>query len=155
MSPFLGEYDDEIVLTVSDWYHEQMQELIPKFMSRTNPTGAEPVPQAALLNDSQNLKIHIKRNSVYMVRVANIGAFAGQYIWFEGHDISVVELDGVYTQPKDTSMVYLSAGQRCSFLLKTKTESMINYPLVASMDTVRYLYYHSGCIELTTPPGTF
>src|SRR5271169_2802607 len=47
-------YDEEIVVSVSDWYHKQMKEGIQGFMNLKNPTGAEPIPQAALINDSQN-----------------------------------------------------------------------------------------------------
>ena len=40
-SPYAGQYDEELVLTMSDWYHKQMPELIPGFLSPTqNPSGA-------------------------------------------------------------------------------------------------------------------
>ena len=40
-SPYASQYDQELVLTLSDWYHKQMPELIPGFLSPTqNPDGA-------------------------------------------------------------------------------------------------------------------
>src|SRR5271155_4557043 len=50
-------YDDELVLSVSDWvcllvtfsdvqYNQTMQVLIPEFLSPENPDGAEPVPDS-------------------------------------------------------------------------------------------------------------
>lgn len=40
-SPYAGQYEEELVLTLSDWYHKQMPDLIPGFLSPTeNPTGA-------------------------------------------------------------------------------------------------------------------
>lgn len=40
-SPYAGQYDEELVLTLSDWYHQQMPDLIPGFLSPTqNPSGA-------------------------------------------------------------------------------------------------------------------
>ncbi|KAI0181548.1 multicopper oxidase [Hypoxylon sp. FL1284] len=137
-SPFLDNYyqqENEIVLTVSDWYHDQMADLLPGFINKGNPTGAEPVPQAALFNDTQDLKISVKPGTTYLFRMVNIGAFAGQYIWFEGHNMTIIEVDGVYHQPAVAEMIYLSAAQRCSFLVTTKNETAANYPLVASMDT--------------------
>lgn len=113
-----------------------MPDLLPAFISKGNPTGAEPVPQAALWNDTQDLKIPVKPGTTYLFRVVNMGAFAGQYIWFEGHNMSIVEVDGVYHQPAVAEMIYLSAAQRCSFLVTTKNETTANYPLIASMDTV-------------------
>ncbi|KAJ2979753.1 hypothetical protein NUW58_g7124 [Xylaria curta] len=137
-SPFLGQYDEELVLTVSDWYHEQMAVLLPAFNSKGNPTGAEPVPQAALFNETQDLKVAIQPGKTYLFRVVNMGAFAGQYIWFEGHNMTIVEVDGVYHQPAEAEMIYLSAAQRCSFLITTKNETTANYAFVGSMDTTLF-----------------
>ena len=135
-SPFKDKYDEERVLSVSDWYHDQMPGLIDFFMSKFNPSGAEPVPQAALFNETQDLKVPVEPGKTYLFRMVNIGAFAGQYIWFEGHNMSIVEVDGVYTEPAEASMIYLSAAQRCSFLITAKNETDANFAFVASMDTV-------------------
>lgn len=125
-----------MVLTLSDWYHDQMQDLIPAFMSKKNPTGAEPVPNAALMNETQNLTVPVEPGKTYLFRVINIGAFAGQYLWIEGHKMRIVEVDGVYTQQAEADSVYISAAQRVSFLLTTKNDTGANFPIVASMDTV-------------------
>ncbi|KAK7398171.1 hypothetical protein QQX98_012454 [Neonectria punicea] len=137
-SPFKGQYDEEIVVSLSDWYHDEMRVLIPQFLRKGNPTGAEPVPQAALMNETQNLKVPTETSKTYLVRLVNIGAFAGQYFWIEGHNMSIVEVDGVYTKPAEAEMIYLSAAQRCSFLLTTKASSEANFPIVASMDTTLF-----------------
>ncbi|KAK2607355.1 hypothetical protein N8I77_006034 [Diaporthe amygdali] len=134
-SPFNGQYDEELVLTVSDWYHDEMPGLIKGFISKDNPTGAEPVPKNALFNETQNLTVSVEPGKTYLFRMINIGAFAGQYVWFEGHNISIVEVDGIYTQPAVADRIYLSAAQRCSFLLTTRNDTSANFPFVASMDT--------------------
>ena len=110
--------------------------LKPKFLNKANPTGAEIVPQNALLNDTQNLTISIQPGKTYLFHVVNIGAFASQYLWFEGHNMTIVEVDGVVTEPAEASMIYLSAAQRCSFLITTKNDTSTNYAFVGSMDTV-------------------
>ncbi|KAI0885377.1 multicopper oxidase [Annulohypoxylon maeteangense] len=140
-SPFLNTsyiQENERVLTVSDWYHDQMTDLLPGFIDKSNPTGAEPVPNAALWNDTQNLQVAVQPNTTYLFRVINVGAFAGQYIWFEGHNMTIIEVDGVYHQPAVADMIYLSAAQRCSFLITTKAETSTNYAFVASMDTTLF-----------------
>jgi iron transport multicopper oxidase len=125
-----------MVLSVSDWYHEEMQTLIPKFLNKANPRGVEPIPQNALLNDTQNLAVLIQPGKTYLFHMVNIGAFAGQYIWFEGHNMTIVEVDGVVTDQAEAELIYISAAQRYSFLLTTKNETDTNYAFVASMDTV-------------------
>ncbi|ORY55098.1 Cupredoxin [Pseudomassariella vexata] len=137
-SPFLGQYDEELVLTLSDWYHDLMTDLLPGFISKGNPTGAEPVPQNALFNETQNLKVKVEPGKTYLFRMINMGAFASQYVWFEGHNMTIVEVDGVYTQPAEAEMIYLSAAQRCSFLLTTRNETTANYAFVGSMDTTLF-----------------
>lgn len=134
--PYQGQVDEEIVLSVSDWYHEQMATLLPKFLNKANPTGAEPVPQNALLNDTTNLTIAVRPGKTYLFHVVNVGAFASQYLWFEGHNMTIVEVDGVFTDPAEASMIYISAAQRYSFLLTTKNETTSNFAFVGSMDTV-------------------
>ncbi len=134
--PYKDQYKEELVMTVSDWYGDEMQALLPFFISKANPTGAEPIPNSALFNDTQNLTIAVEPGTTYLFRMVNIGAFAGQYVWFEDHNITIVEVDGVYTQPAETSMIYIAAAQRYSFLLTTKNDTTANFPFIASMDTV-------------------
>lgn len=130
-------YDEEIILTLSDWYHDQMPGLIKKFISYANPTGAEPVPNSALMNDTQNLTVAVEPGKTYLVRMINMGAFAGQYVWFENHTMQIVEADGIYTEPAEADMIYVTAGQRYSVLLTTKNDTASNFAFVASMDKVR------------------
>ncbi|KAF2767382.1 FET Ferroxidase [Teratosphaeria nubilosa] len=134
-NPYRGHFDAEIPLTVSDWYHDEMPGLLQSFISYKNPTGAEPVPKSALLNDTQNLTIPIETGKTYFFRLTNIGAFAGQYFWIEGHNMTIIEVDGVYTEPAEADMIYLTAAQRYGFLLTAKNSSSTNFPIMASMDT--------------------
>ena len=113
-----------------------MPVLISQFLTYTNPSGAEPVPQAALMNDAQNIGINIEPGKTYLVRIINMAAFAAQYIWFEEHTMRVVEVDGVYTKPQEAEMLYLTAAQRVSVLITTKEDTSRNYAFVGSMDEV-------------------
>ncbi|KAF2423751.1 FET Ferroxidase [Tothia fuscella] len=133
-SPFKDQYDEEIVLTLADWYHQLPSTLLKRFISYANPTGAEPVPESALMNDTQGLKIHVEPGKTYMFRVVNMAAFAAQYFWIEGHTMQVIEVDGVYTDPMEASMLYFTAAQRYSFLVTAKNDTKANFAIVAHMD---------------------
>lgn len=113
-----------------------MPTLISQFLSFKNPSGAEPVPQAALMNDAQNIMLQVQPGRTYLVRIVNMAAFAAQYLWFEEHAMKVVEVDGVYTEPMDAEMLYITAAQRVSVLLTMKNETERNYAFVGSMDQV-------------------
>lgn len=136
-SPYKDMYDGEIVIRLSDWYHEQMPVLLQQFISVANPTGAEPVPDAALINDSQNVTVAVEPGKTYFVRIINTGAFAGQYFWFQGHSMRIIEVDGVYTEQAEAEMIYLTAAQRYGVLLTTRNDTSANFPFVTSMDQVR------------------
>ncbi|PVI00038.1 Ferroxidase [Periconia macrospinosa] len=127
-------YDEEIVITFSDWYHGMMNDLLAGFISIANPSGAEPVPQSALVNDTQNLTVKIQPGKTYKFRMVNMGAFAAQYVWFEDHTMRVVEVDGVYTKPAEASMIYMTAAQRWSVLVTAKNSTDRNFAFVGSMD---------------------
>jgi iron transport multicopper oxidase len=161
-------YDEEIVLTFSDWYHDHMPDLLASFISIGNPSGAEPVPDSALVNDTQNLAVKIEPGKRYKFRIINMGAFAAQYIWFEGHTMQVIEVDGIYTEPADAEMIYVTVAQRWSVIVTAKNDTNSNFAFVGSMDEVRtaaaclihficlsYLVAaHWGTVVLTKP-GSF
>ena len=132
--PHRGAYDEEVAITLSDWYHDEMPGLIDVFMSHRNPTGAEPVPQSALMNDTQNLTVPVLPGVTYLFRLVNMGALAGQYFWIEGHTMRIVEVDGTWTEPAETDMIYLTAAQRCSVLVTMRDDASQNFAMVGSMD---------------------
>lgn len=132
--PYEGKYDEELVWTLSDWYHDQMPDVIPTFINVLNPTGAEPVPDAALMNDKQNDTIKVQPGKTYLVHLVNMGAFANQYFWIEGHNMTVVEVDGVWTEPMVTDQIYITVAQRYSFLVTMRNDTSANFPITGAMD---------------------
>jgi iron transport multicopper oxidase len=135
-SPYKDDYDEEVVLTLTDWYHQLPSSLLAGFISYKNPTGAEPVPDAALMNDTQGLKLAVEPGKTYMFRVINVGAFAGMYFWIEGHNMSIIEVDGVYTEQANADLIYIASAQRYSFLLTARNDTQANFAITASMDEV-------------------
>lgn len=135
-SPHKDLYDEELVLSFSDWYHDLMTPLLAGFLNIANPSGAEPVPDSSLVNETRDLSISVEPGKTYLVRMVNMGAFAAQYVWFEGHTIQVVEVDGIYTEPAEADMIYLTAAQRYSVLITAKNTTEANFAFVGSMDQV-------------------
>ncbi|PYH85198.1 hypothetical protein BO82DRAFT_328672 [Aspergillus uvarum CBS 121591] len=134
-SYFADEYDEEFTVTLSDWYHELAEDIKPEFMSLYNPTGAEPIPNSWLFNDTQDLSLSVKPNTTYLLRLVNIAAFTAQYFYIEDHTFKIVEIDGVYTEPTEADMLYLAVGQRYSVLLTTKDTATKNYAIVTVVDS--------------------
>jgi FtsP/CotA-like multicopper oxidase with cupredoxin domain len=95
---------------------------------------AETVPQAALMNDTQNLQIPVQPGKTYFIRIVNMAAFAAQYFWIEGHTFRIIETDGIYHEPTEASMIYITAAQRYGILLTAKNGTDENFAIVGSMD---------------------
>lgn len=132
--PYEGKYDEELIITLSDWYHQPIQSLIRELINVENPTGAEPVPQAALMNDTQDLQVPVSPDRTYLVRIVNVGAFAAHFLWIEGHEMRVVEVDGVWTEEASADRLYITPAQRYSVLVKTRGSTTENFPIVSAMD---------------------
>ena len=128
-------YDDELALTLSDWYHDQMPVLIPYYLSTTqNPDGSEPIPKSGLLNDNATTSFSVEPGKTYLVRIICMTNLAAWYLHFDQHEMTVVEVDGVYTEQQTTDQIYLSSGQRYSVLITTKNTATKNYAFVGAMD---------------------
>ncbi|KAL1902357.1 ferroxidase fet3 [Sporothrix stenoceras] len=134
-APFYDQYEEEIPITLSDWYHEMMEDLSTEFMSLYNPSGAEPIPDSFLMNDGQNRTFAVKPNTTYLLRIINTGNFIAQYIYIEGHNFTIVEVDGVYTEPQEASVLYVHIAQRYSVLLTTANSTELNYKIVTVADS--------------------
>ncbi|SCU83499.1 LADA_0C11804g1_1 [Lachancea dasiensis] len=128
------EYDEEMIIQLSDHYHKPYYEVMDEFLTRYNPTGAEPVPQNILFNNTVNASISFDPDTVYLLRFINVGNFVSQYVYLEDHEFTIVEVDGVYVTPNTTSLLYLATGQRTTVLVHSKPESNKNYALMQIMD---------------------
>jgi FtsP/CotA-like multicopper oxidase with cupredoxin domain len=124
------------VLTLTDWYHGQAPYLINYFQSPLNEDlhgGSEPVPNATLINEAQNVHFPIVPGRMYLFHIINMGAFASQYLQFDQHDMTIVEVDGVYTKPYKVTQLFVAPAQRYSVLVTAKPSCSQNFAIVASM----------------------
>ncbi|RLV89401.1 Iron transport multicopper oxidase FET3 [Spathaspora sp. JA1] len=131
---FPYEYDEEVVLTVAEFYHDTYDVLDPKFMSRFNPTGAEPIPQNFLFNETMNSTWRVEPNKTYFVRIVNIGMFVSQYLWMQDHEFTIVEVDGIYVEKNSTDLIYITVAQRYGVLITTKNQTDTNYAFMSRVD---------------------
>jgi iron transport multicopper oxidase len=144
-SPPYGAVDNDVTLTLSDHYHEEAPDLIHYYQSVENTNangGVEPVPDANLINDSQNVQFTMVPGKTNLFRIINMGAVAGQYIQFDQHTMTIVEVDGNYVQPYVVQQLFVAVAQRYAVIVKSKTVSTTNYAIVATMNAK--MYYDSA-----------
>lgn len=63
-----------------------------------------------------------------------MGAFVGMYFYIGDHSFQIVEIDGVYTEPTEAELLYISVAQRYSILVTMKNATPKNYPTVTVVD---------------------
>lgn len=127
-------YDHEVTVTMSDWYHELVEDI--PFIRVENPTGAEPVPDSFLFNDTLNTNIPVEAGKTYLMRLINIGAFVAQYFYIEDHTFRIVEIDGVYVDAQEADTLYIAVAQRYAILVTMKNSTDKNYPIVTVADSL-------------------
>ncbi|KAI7905432.1 multicopper oxidase-domain-containing protein [Cokeromyces recurvatus] len=128
-------YDHDITIPFQDWYHDESEVGIATFMSEWNPTGAEPVPQSGFLFNSVNDSLSFEPGKTYRLRLINMSGFSMFYFSIDGHDMEVIELDGVETERHTVKSVFLTAAQRISVLVTAKNTTDTNYYMHADMNT--------------------
>jgi iron transport multicopper oxidase len=130
--------DKEYVLTLSDLYHEEAPPLINYYQfadNYNNNGGAEPVPDSILINEAQGTSFSIIPGKTYYFRVINMGAMMPQFLQFDQHTMTLVEVDGVYVEPFEVDQLFIAVAQRYGVLVTAKTDKSSNFAIVAQMMT--------------------
>ncbi|QKX61289.1 uncharacterized protein TRUGW13939_08437 [Talaromyces rugulosus] len=145
------EYDDEFTVLLSDWYHKQMPELLDSYQSPENSEtehGQEPIPDAVLVNDYTQSIFKVEPNKTYYVRIICVGNWPGHAFLFDDHEMTVVEVDGVYVEPYSVGErnVRVATGQRFGVLIKTKADASKNYAFWDTMDINMMFVYENRAI---------
>ena len=141
-----GNIQQEVTLALSDMYHVEAPYLINWFLSANNVAGSEPVPDSALMNEAQNIRIGMLPGQTYMFHIINMGALAGQYLQFDQHNMTIIEMDGVYTQPYQVSQLFVAVAQRYTVLVTAKSSTTTNFAIVSQFLTDMF-------DSTITPPG--
>jgi iron transport multicopper oxidase len=149
-------YDEEFTLSLFDWYHEEMPNLIYQYQS---PGGiaadGTPPPVGALINGGQNVKIHVEPNKTYLVHIICPGNYPGHAWFFDQHPMTTVEIDGVYVEPTEVNLdgqqIRIAPGQRQGVLIQTKPSTDTNYAIFQIMD-LNMLFVNKGIFP---PPADY
>lgn len=98
----------------------------------------EPVPDSAIINDNATTSFAMTPGKTYMVRIINMANFAAFFVKFDQHEMTIIEVDGVYTVAQKTDLIYLSDGQRMSVLITAKPNADENFAFVGAMDPTMF-----------------
>lgn len=151
-APF--QYDEEFTITLSEWYHEQMNTLDNQYLSEDNDPltgGLEPIPDSTLINDRVNTTFLVKPDTTYLIHIVEMGNSPGFAFLIDQHEMTVVEVDGVFVDeyPLGDLNIRLATAQRMSVLIHTKNDTSQNYPIMTIIDMNMLFTY----VNRTIPTG--
>ncbi|KAI9273843.1 Cupredoxin [Helicostylum pulchrum] len=145
-------YDYDVTFPLQDWYHAQSTTNIDIFLNENNPTGAEPVPESGFMLNSVNDTLTFIPGKTYRLRLINMSGFSMFYFSIDGHDLDVIEIDGIDVQRKTVQSVSLTAAQRVSVLVTAKNTTDINYYMHADMNVDMFdIIPEDLLVNLTAP----
>ncbi|KAF9360897.1 hypothetical protein BGX26_007100 [Mortierella sp. AD094] len=131
-------YDDEYTIGLADWYHTEHSIMLEQYLSIFNPSGAEPVPESGLINHVSDAKFNFVPGKTYRLRIINMSALAMFHFHIDGHEMEIIEIDGIDVERTKVTSFPVTAAQRYSVLVTAKNDTSSNYVLHADMDPAMF-----------------
>ncbi|KAI1492540.1 Cupredoxin [Biscogniauxia mediterranea] len=132
--PYLDSYDDDIILTVSDWYHSQTLPLVRQMLQPNNTAFTPPRPDSIIVNEGANGLIPVEAGKTYRIRIINFSALTAAFITFDTLSMDVITIDATWVEQQSVDQLRVSAAERCDVLV-TPASSNKNYPYLFALDT--------------------
>ncbi|KAI0473240.1 Cupredoxin [Xylariaceae sp. FL0804] len=133
--PYLDLYDEDVILTVSDWYHEQSPELSRAMLQPNNTKFLPPRPQSPIINEGSDGQISVEAGKTYRIRIMSFAALTSAFIEFEGYEMNIIMMDASYIQNQTAQQIRVSAAQRYDVLITVSDNSTLNTPYLVALDT--------------------
>ncbi|CAL1697184.1 unnamed protein product [Somion occarium] len=122
----LYDFDDEnTVITLADWYHNFARNVVsPASPDSTliNGLGRSPSGPA----DAELAVITVEHGKRYRFRLVSTSCDPNYKFSIDNHTMTIIEVEGVNSQPLDVDSIQIFAGQRYSFVLHAN-QSESNY----------------------------
>ncbi|KDR80996.1 hypothetical protein GALMADRAFT_264934 [Galerina marginata CBS 339.88] len=123
------DFDDEsTVITLADWYHfpaPQAGQGVPT-ANATLINGLGRYLNGTTASDAPLAVIKVLPNKRYRFRLISISCDPNFTFSIDGHNLTIIEADGVATKPLVVDSLQIFAGQRYSFILNTN-QNVSNY----------------------------
>ncbi|KAJ2982616.1 hypothetical protein NUW58_g6404 [Xylaria curta] len=133
--PYLSDYDADIIVTISDWYHDQSPKLVAQMLQPNNTKFQPPRPNSVLVNEGSDGLIHIEPGKTYRFRFINFAAMTAAFVGFNALQMQIIMIDGTYVQKNIANQLHILAAQRYDVLIAIGSNGKQNYPYLVALDT--------------------
>jgi iron transport multicopper oxidase len=136
--PYAGQYDEEVILTVSDWYHSQTISLVQTMLQTTNAQFLPPFPNSVIVNEGRNPNIKLDIGKTYRIRIISFAALGSAMVHFGSHTMSVIMIDSSYVQKQEAFILRVAPAQRYDVMISgIDRDQGRNYPYLVALDINR------------------
>ncbi|KAI9057776.1 multicopper oxidase [Trametes sanguinea] len=108
--------NDDTVITLADWYHVAAK-LGPQFPRGANSTLINGLGRAATDSTSDLSVITVEHGKRYRFRLVSISCDPNHTFSIDGHNMTIIEVEGVNSKPLTVDSIQIFAAQRYSFVL--------------------------------------
>ncbi|KAI0439097.1 Cupredoxin [Xylaria telfairii] len=133
--PYLHDYDADVILAVSDWYHAQSPTLVSQLLQRNNTKFQPPHPNSVLVNEGSDGLIPVEPNKTYRMRIINFAALTPAFVAFNALQMDIIMIDATYVQKSTANQIHVLAAQRYDVLVTIGSSEKQNYPFLVALDT--------------------
>ncbi|GBB84880.1 hypothetical protein RclHR1_11470001 [Rhizophagus clarus] len=148
--PFRSYYDLEYVITMSDWYHGRISDLL-KLRMAPNYGGFNPIPDSGLMSGvgryncsaappnsqcrpNNPLAVYkVTSGKRYRLRLINMSGLVHYIFSVDNHPLKIIEADGQYSRPVTVNKLPVAIGQRYSVIIEAN-QPVENYWMRATID---------------------
>nr|CAB3496044.1 unnamed protein product [Digitaria exilis] len=143
--------EDEYTVLIGDWYttsHKALQDLLD--------SGKElPSPDGILINGKRNSNgadFTVEQGKTYRLRISNVGIQNTLNILIQGHNMTLVEVEGTHTVQNSYSSIDVHVGQSLSVLF-TANQPARDYHIVVSTRFTNTTLHSTAVIRYTGSSG--
>ncbi|KAK4122485.1 multicopper oxidase [Parathielavia appendiculata] len=137
VDPFEGSYDEEHILSISDWYHNDSITLVRNMLNPSNTDFRPPLPDSLIVNEGQGFELNVTKGKTYRIRIINYAAFAAAMVHFDSHTMGIITNDAAYIKKEKAYHLRIGPAQRHDILISVGDRDAGNYPFLVALDVNR------------------
>ncbi|KAJ3995097.1 laccase [Lentinula boryana] len=126
--------DESTVITLADWYHPKGFQVLAHGAAVSNATLINGQGRYPGGPDASLAVINVQAGKRYRFRLVSMSCDPNYLFSIDGHNLTVIEADGVSTTPVTVNQIQIYAAQRYSFVL-TADQPVGNYWIRANPNT--------------------
>ncbi|XP_057788278.1 laccase-11-like [Salvia miltiorrhiza] len=164
--PFPQPYQEHNLI-LGEWWNDDVEEVVkqgnklglPPTMSDAHTINGKPGPLFPC-SEKYNYAMEVEPGKTYLLRIINAALNDELFFAVAGHNMTVVEIDAVYTKPFSTDAILIAPGQTTNVLVRTNrapgryfmaARPFMDAPIAVDNRTATAILQYKGVASTITP----